>query len=144
MAAAVEDDAFGRAPVELPAELVVEQREPTSDEGNTRITFCIHVVGHHLCWGIHAGHHDFPDRSPDGSSPGASLHTPESWARTIAAAALELAIADSGFPKSPVSVAAKIVVERPAAPAATDTVPILAEVCIVLAHHHICWAIAAD
>ena len=166
--AAADDDDFGRAPVELSATLAVEQHEIASAAADTDevwFSLCLHVGGHALCWGVYGGHHDFSRNAEDGPAAefepegiaavsagdgdrardvaGVPLHTPDSWARAVAAAALDLAAADPTFPASAVAIPAEIVVERPVAASATDQVPFLAVVCLVTRHHHICWGIAA-
>jgi hypothetical protein len=69
------------------------------------------------------------------------VHTADSWARAIAAAALEVAQEDAAMGNAAVSVPAKIVVERVPASPVTDEIPPIFQICLVTEHHHVCWGI---
>ena len=70
-----------------------------------------------------------------------SIHTPESWARAVASAALELAADDDAFGESPVEIDAKIVVEQRRTRTAVDSdgVHTWISLCMHVGDLVICW-----
>lgn len=71
-----------------------------------------------------------------------SIHTPDSWARAVAAAALDAAAADDAFGDSPVELDAKIVVEQRQTASALDSEShIVLGLCINIGGHAYCYGI---
>ena len=72
-----------------------------------------------------------------------SIHTPDSWARAVAAAALDAAATHDDFGDSAVEIDAKMVVERrPGASAAVDSEShIVIGFCLAIAGHAYCYGI---
>jgi hypothetical protein len=68
------------------------------------------------------------------------VHTPDSWARAVAAAAIEEASTRDGFADGPVDVDATITVRR-RAPATDDDSHVVLGVCIGIAGHIYCWGL---
>ena len=70
-----------------------------------------------------------------------SIHTPDSWARAVAAAALDAAAAHDDFGSSAVEIDAKVVVEqRPGAAAAVDSEShIILTFCLGISGHAYCF-----
>ena len=74
------------------------------------------------------------------------IHTPESWARAIAAAALDTAANDDAFGASPVEIDAKLIVEQRPTAMATDEPGLhtILTICVGISGHHYCWGLTGD